>query len=179
MAAQGPSPALFFDTMSAYQRTEALRAAIELDVFSLVAAGRRTAAELAEACQAAPRGVRILADYLTILGFLRKHDDQYELTPDTEMFLNRQSPAYLGGAVDFLLTAEIRECFRRYGEPSFIRPQSSVFPRWPTPPRCWRPFPTRTASAPTSPKRSSTALATRWRSTNRTPLRSTLRQYRP
>src|SRR5579871_2516122 len=28
MATQGPSPALFFDTISAYQRTEALRAAI-------------------------------------------------------------------------------------------------------------------------------------------------------
>ena len=49
MATQGPSPALFFDTISAYQRTEALRAAIELDLFSLVGAGRRTATELAEA----------------------------------------------------------------------------------------------------------------------------------
>ena len=53
MPPQGPSPALFFDTISAYQRTEALRAAIELDLFSLVAAGRQTAAELAE--RARPR----------------------------------------------------------------------------------------------------------------------------
>jgi len=29
MAPQGPSPALFFDTINAYQRTEALRSAIE------------------------------------------------------------------------------------------------------------------------------------------------------
>ena len=48
MPPQGPSPALFFDTISAYQRTEALRAAIELDLFSHVAAGRQTATELAE-----------------------------------------------------------------------------------------------------------------------------------
>ena len=74
MATQGPNPALFFDTISAYQRTEALRAAIELDLFSLVAAGRRTATELAEACQAAPRGIRILADCLTILGFLLRSE---------------------------------------------------------------------------------------------------------
>ncbi len=74
MPPQHPSPALFFDTISAYQRTEALRAAIELDLFTQVAAGQRTAAELAEACQASPRGVRILADYLTILGFLHKHE---------------------------------------------------------------------------------------------------------
>src|ERR1700678_4353891 len=66
MPPQGPSPPLFFDTISAYQRTEALRAAIELDLFSLVAGGRQTATELADACQAAPRGIRILADTLTI-----------------------------------------------------------------------------------------------------------------
>jgi 2-polyprenyl-3-methyl-5-hydroxy-6-metoxy-1,4-benzoquinol methylase len=108
---QSPSPALFFDTINAYQRTEALRTAIELDLFTLVASGQRTATQLGGACQASPRGVRILADYLSILGFLRKHDDQYELTPDAAVFLNRQSPAYLGGSLDFLLTAEMRECF--------------------------------------------------------------------
>src|SRR6476620_11283969 len=102
MADQGPSPALFFDTISAYQRTEALRAAIELDLFSHLAAGRRTANELADACQAAPRGIRILADYLTILGFLHKQGDRYELAADARAFLDRASPAYLGGAVGFM-----------------------------------------------------------------------------
>ena len=44
MATQGPSPALFFDTIGAYQRTEALRAAVELDLFSHIGAApaRRT-----------------------------------------------------------------------------------------------------------------------------------------
>src|SRR6188472_3106212 len=101
MTPQGPSPALFFDTINAYQRTEALRTAIELDLFTHVAAGRRTATGLAEACKAAPRGIRILADYLTILGFLSKAGEQYELTPDAAVFLSRTSPAYLGGAVEF------------------------------------------------------------------------------
>src|SRR4051794_11299777 len=109
MPPQGPSPALFFDTINAYQRTEALRAAIELDLFSHVGAGRRTADELADACRAAPRGIRILADYLPILGSLHKHGARYELTADAKAFLDRQSPAYLGGAVDFLLTPELRE----------------------------------------------------------------------
>src|SRR5437016_1499638 len=102
-----PSPALFFDTVNAYQRTEALRAAIELDLFTQVAAGRRTAAQLAEACQAAPRGVRILADYLTTLGFLHKDGDGYRLTPDAEAFLDRRSPGYLGGALEFLLAGPL------------------------------------------------------------------------
>jgi 2-polyprenyl-3-methyl-5-hydroxy-6-metoxy-1,4-benzoquinol methylase len=111
MPPQGPSPALFFDTISAYQRTEALRAAIELDLFSLLAAGRETATELASACQAAPRGIRILADYLTILGFLHKQGDRYELSADSKTFLDRASPAYLGGAVGFMLTPAMKECF--------------------------------------------------------------------
>ena len=112
MPPQGPSPALFFDTISAYQRTEALRAAIELDLFSLVAGGRQTVTELADACQAAPRGIRILADFLTIVGFLYKHGDRYELTPDAQVFLDRKSPAYLGGAVNFMLAAGMRESFQ-------------------------------------------------------------------
>jgi ubiquinone/menaquinone biosynthesis C-methylase UbiE len=103
---------LFFDTVNAYQRTEALRAAIELDLFTHVAAGQRTAAHLATACGASQRGVRILADYLAILGFLRKQDERYELTPDAEAFLSRRSPAYLGGTLDFLLAPGVRDCFQ-------------------------------------------------------------------
>lgn len=34
--------------------------------------------------KASPRGVRILADYLTINGFLCKQDDSYTLTPDSD-----------------------------------------------------------------------------------------------
>jgi 2-polyprenyl-3-methyl-5-hydroxy-6-metoxy-1,4-benzoquinol methylase len=116
MPPQGPSPALFFDTISAYERTEALRSAIELDLFTQIAAGHRTATQLAGACKAAPRGVRILADYLTIMGFLRKQGDQYDLTPDSEVFLVRKSPAYLGGTVNFLLTDELRKCFQHLTE---------------------------------------------------------------
>jgi len=112
MAEQGPSPVLFFDTINAYQRTEALRAAIELDLFTRIAAGERTAEQLAAACQASPRGIRILANYLTTLGFLRKSKEQYELTGDAEVFLNRKSPAYLGGTLEFLLTPQLKESFQ-------------------------------------------------------------------
>jgi 2-polyprenyl-3-methyl-5-hydroxy-6-metoxy-1,4-benzoquinol methylase len=113
MPDQGPSPSLFFETANAYQRTEALRAAVELGLFTQVAAGRRTAEQLADACNASPRGVRILADYLTLVGFLRKRGTEYELTPDSAAFLDAASPAYLGGALEFLLSADLREYFRR------------------------------------------------------------------
>src|SRR5579884_1770672 len=112
----GPSPALFFETVTAFQRTEALRAALELDLFTQVGQGHATAARLGVACQAAERGVRILADYITILGFLRKRGEQYELTPDTATFLDRRSPAYLGGALSFLLAPGLRGCYQHLTE---------------------------------------------------------------
>jgi hypothetical protein len=110
---QGPSPALFFEAANAFQRTEALRAAIELDLFTHIASGHHAADRLAAACGASERGVRILADYLVIAGFLRKSDGRYELTSDSQVFLTRSSPAYLGGALEFLLTPQLRECFTR------------------------------------------------------------------
>jgi predicted O-methyltransferase YrrM len=101
--ANPPSPLLFFDTINAYQKSAALKAAIELDLFSALANESATAAELATALGCPERGVRILADYLVILGFLTKADDEYALTPDSAAFLVRTSPAYLGGSIEFFL----------------------------------------------------------------------------
>lgn len=111
MAQSGP--ALFFETISSYQRTEALRAAIELDLFSQLATGSSTADELGTACRSETRGIRILADYLTILGFLSKDGDRYLLTPDSKLFLVRQSQAYLGDAVKFMLSPDLKNSFEK------------------------------------------------------------------
>jgi ubiquinone/menaquinone biosynthesis C-methylase UbiE len=109
MSKQPPSPQLFFDTINAYQRTAALKSAIELDLFTAIARGHDTPAALASACRITPRGARILADYLTIIGFLAKSGERYALTPDTATFLVRQSPAYVGGAVEFLSSPHLRQ----------------------------------------------------------------------
>jgi ubiquinone/menaquinone biosynthesis C-methylase UbiE len=98
-----PSPEHFFQTVNSYQRTAALKAAIELEVFTAVAEGAQTPGELAGRCRASERGVRILCDYLVVIGFMTKEGGRYGLTPDSAFFLDRRSPAYLGGAVEFLL----------------------------------------------------------------------------
>jgi 2-polyprenyl-3-methyl-5-hydroxy-6-metoxy-1,4-benzoquinol methylase len=105
-----PSPMHFFQTIHAYQSTAALLAAIELDVFtSLAARGTATAAELAAACKASPRGMRVLCDYLVISGLLMKSagspdwsTHNYSNTPDSQLFLDARSPASLAGSVSFL-----------------------------------------------------------------------------
>lgn len=101
-AAQQPSPQLFFQTINAHQRTEALKAAIELEVFTAIGEGNTTAAEIAKRCQTSERGMRILCDYLTIMEMLTKQGDRYGLTLDSATFLDKRSPAYLGGATEFL-----------------------------------------------------------------------------
>jgi predicted nicotinamide N-methyase len=106
-----PSPVLFFDTVSAYQRSAAIKAALELDVFTRIGEGNRTPRSLAESCQASERGARILCDYLTVIGFLVKEGEGYSLTPDSATFLDRRSPAYMGSAVEFLLSPMLTEGF--------------------------------------------------------------------
>ncbi len=100
----GPSPLLFFETVSAYQRSEAIKAAVELNLFTTIAEGHETAPAIAQACAVAERGARILCDYLTVLGFLTKDDDHYQLTPDSAVFLDQHWPAYVGGAIEFMLS---------------------------------------------------------------------------
>ena len=112
----GPSPALFFETINSYQRTAALKAALELDLFTAISENNETAQQIAERCKAAPRGIRILCDYLTVLGFLTKEGDLYSLTQDSSIFLNRNSPAYVGGATEFLLSPILMESFDKLAE---------------------------------------------------------------
>ena len=108
-AAQQPSPQLFFQTINAHQRTEALKAAIELDVFTAIGEGNTTAAQIAKRCETSERGMRILCDFLTIHGMLTKQDGQYGLTLDSATFLDKRSPAYLGSAVEFLCSPMLTE----------------------------------------------------------------------
>ncbi len=108
---ESPSPVLFFHTLTAYQHTGALKAALELDLFSAIRENGATAAQLATRCEATERGVRILCDYLTVLGFLEKKGERYHLTKDSATFLDRNSPAYAGGAAEFLLSDHLTQAF--------------------------------------------------------------------
>jgi ubiquinone/menaquinone biosynthesis C-methylase UbiE len=97
-----PDPTAIFDALNAYQRSAALKAAIELEVFTGIGEGNASAQSLAKRCDASERGIRILCDYLTIQGFLAKQDHQYSLTPTSAAFLDRRSPKYLGSIARFL-----------------------------------------------------------------------------
>lgn len=101
-AAQQPSPQIIFQNINSHQRTEALKTGIELEVFTAIGEGKTTAAEIAKRCQTSEKGTRVLCDFLTIMGLLTKQDDNYALTIDSAAFLDKRSPAYIGGATEFM-----------------------------------------------------------------------------
>ncbi len=108
-----PSPQLFFETVTAFHKTEALKAAIQLEIFTAIGEGNQTAAAIARRCQTAERGTRILCDALVIMGFLKKDASSYSLTQDSAVFLDRKSPAYLGSAIQFLVAPQALEGFQK------------------------------------------------------------------
>lgn len=107
-----PSPQLFFETVTAFHQTEALKAAIQLELFTAIGEGNQAAKTIAQRCQASERGTRILCDALVIMGFLTKKDSNYGLTRDSAIFLDQHSPAYIGGSIRFLLSPPSLEGFR-------------------------------------------------------------------
>jgi len=113
---QQPSPLLFFQTINAYQQTEALKAAIELEIFTAIGEGNQTAADIARRCGASERGTRILCDFLCIMHFLNKEANHYSLTADAAIFLDKRSPAYLGGVTEFISSRELMEGFKNFAE---------------------------------------------------------------
>ena len=128
------SPFRLFQAINGYHLTEGIRSAIELDFFTAIGAGHRTAAAIARQCQVAERGARILCDFLVVNGFLTKTGQEYSLTEDSAMFLDRKSPAYMGTCTRFLINDSNREHFSRL--PDAVRyggatDHSELDPDWP------------------------------------------------
>lgn len=105
------TPDLFWETMVAFQRSAALKAAIDLEIFTKIGEGNSTAADIARAAGAAERGVRILCDSLSVMGFLTKNGSDYGLTDASAMFLDKRSQTYIGSAVDFIMSPQQRRGF--------------------------------------------------------------------
>lgn len=107
-----PSIDSFFETVHAFQRTAALKAAIELELFTAIDGGATTSDALAAQCGCAVRGIRILCDYLVVIGWLMKNGDQYALSQEAATFASRRSPQYIGQAIEFLLSPPQMQAFQ-------------------------------------------------------------------
>lgn len=141
-----------YNTALAYQKTAALIAAERLDLFTHIANGRTTVPSLAGAAEASERGIRILCDFLTVIGFLTKEGNVYDLTVPSRRFLDRNSASAIGGAIEFLAAPEMISLLledpvgyvRRGGSPGLanVAPDNPVWVRFA---KAMIPFATNTA----------------------------------
>ena len=110
------TPAVIFEMLQAHQRTSALKAAIDLDVFRAVGEGPGDVASIAKHCKASERGIRILCDFLVVCGVLSKENFHYRHTPTSAAFLDPRSPACMASIAQFLGNPAMHEPFNQLAE---------------------------------------------------------------
>lgn len=111
-----PNPALIWDTITAHQRSAALKAGVDLGVFNALGDGPFTSAELAGKAGVPERGMRILCDFLAIHGLITKTDGRYAHTPTSAVFLDSRSPASMAPTLPFMMNNKIMTAFRSLTE---------------------------------------------------------------
>lgn len=113
---QAPDPGLVFEMMGAHQKTAALNAAIELDLFRAIGKGPGDVASLAQQCCASERGIRVLCDFLAIHNLLIKQDGRYRHSPTSAVFLDPGSPASMASVARFMGNPAIYEVYENLAE---------------------------------------------------------------
>jgi SAM-dependent methyltransferase len=111
-----PTPELFFDMAFAFANTGAMKAAVELGLFTAISEGAQTVVEIAKRCGGSERGIRILCDFMALRGVLAKTGDRYALTPMSATFLVKTSPAYMGTTLQFLTSPALMDNFTRLAD---------------------------------------------------------------
>ncbi|MBX3357483.1 MAG: hypothetical protein KF745_03555 [Phycisphaeraceae bacterium] len=103
----GPVPAPTPDSIMqlglGFWGSKTLLTAIELGVFSTLARGALGAEELRTRLGLHPRGAADFFDALVALGMLDRDDQpqrEYRNTPETDLFLDRAKPSYVGGILE-------------------------------------------------------------------------------
>lgn len=90
------TPQQITDLLWSARSAMALISGIDLEVFTHIANGKRTASQIAQAAAADTRGMQYLLDALVGLGYLNKSGDQFALEPVSAAFLVKGKEPYMG-----------------------------------------------------------------------------------
>ena len=96
-----PDPSLLMQLALAYRSSAVIFAAAELDVFSSLGDGAKTAEEIAAACGAALAPMRLLISACAADGLLVDDGERYHNTPAVNAYLVRGCPAYIANGLKF------------------------------------------------------------------------------
>jgi precorrin-6B methylase 2 len=94
------TPENILQTGMAFWPAKTLLCAVEIGVFTELAQGSASLASLQERLGLHPRASRDFLDTLVALGFLKREGDRYSNTPETDLYLDREKPSYIGGILE-------------------------------------------------------------------------------
>jgi hypothetical protein len=100
MSAPPLDPGRILQTGLAFWPAKTLLSAIEMGVFTELAHGPERYDALVGRLGLHARSARDFLDTLVALGFLTRDGDRYGNTPDTDHFLDRKKPSYVGGILE-------------------------------------------------------------------------------
>ncbi len=95
-----PLPDQILQVGLAFWASKTLLSAIELEVFTALAAAPLSLAVLQERLGLHPRAARDFFDALVATGFLSRQDGIYSNTPATDLYLDKRKPSYIGGILE-------------------------------------------------------------------------------
>jgi hypothetical protein len=95
-----PTPERILQTGLAFWPAKTLLSAIEMGLFTELARGPQRLDTLRDRLGLHPRSARDFFDTLVALGFLQRTGDSYANTPETDLFLDRKKPSYIGGILE-------------------------------------------------------------------------------
>jgi precorrin-6B methylase 2 len=95
-----PNPEKILQTGLAFWASKTLLSAVEMGLFTELARSSQPLDSLAGRLGLHPRSARDFLDALVALGFLNRVGDRYENTPETDLFLDRGKPSYVGGILE-------------------------------------------------------------------------------
>ena len=89
----------------AFREAKVVLSAVELDVFTVLAEGPLDLEELRRRLAIDRRGARDFFDALVALGLLERYENgRYANTPDSDLYLDRRKPTYIGGEFNHVNT---------------------------------------------------------------------------
>ena len=94
------SPEKIMQLGMAFWGSKNLLSAIELGVFTELARQPQDASTLQTRLGLHPRSARDFFDALVALGMLERENAMYANTPETDLFLDKAKPSYIGGFLD-------------------------------------------------------------------------------
>ena len=94
------TPDHILQTGLGFWASKTLLSAAELGLFTTLARGPLDAEAIRQRLGLHERGVRDFLDALVALKFLERHADQYSNSPESNLFLDRNKPTYVGGILE-------------------------------------------------------------------------------